>query len=107
MAMRSSRAVQRRAYGRIPYTMPNATASTAAAVAIVRRSRGSSARLCTEGQGEAFVRLAAFAIPRRRGEEARVRKPRVAVERRENRGRVRGRPIDAPLVTDRARVEHR
>ena len=43
--------------------------STADAMAIVRRSRGSSTGLCTECEREALVRLATFAIARRRGEE--------------------------------------
>ena len=106
VAMRSSRALHRRAYGRIPYARSSAAPSTAPEMAIVRRSRGSSTGLCSEREREALVGLAAFAIARGSGEKASVGETRVAVERREDRRGIRRRPIDAPLVADRTRVQH-
>src|SRR5687767_3652208 len=104
--MSSSRALHRRANGSTPYTTANATATTAAAMAMVRRSRGSSAGLCTEREREAFIRSAAFAVASGRGEEAGIGEALVAVEGGKDRGGVRRGAVDAPLVADRARAEH-
>src|SRR5512138_795806 len=90
----------------MPYATSSATPRTAAAIVMVLRSRGSSTGLCAEREREALVGLAALAEARSRGEKAGVGESRISIERGKDRGRVRRGAVDAPLVADRARVEH-